>query len=124
MDKFRRDLSLQSNAAIVVVKSGDEYLKVGRHHRKMLLVTQSYVDKSITDEIAQFVIDSYEEKPVPLEPKIIVPEPSTSNSLQSSSKTPIVKPKYKYKKKTNGGLVEPNQSLEGFLNHNGNLITK
>lgn len=67
MERFREDLNnLQNNAYIVAIKSGDDYLRVSRHHRQRLLVTQSYVDKCIVDEIATFVNDSYEVKTFPL----------------------------------------------------------
>ncbi|CAL8137948.1 unnamed protein product [Orchesella dallaii] len=53
MELFRRRLACETS--LVVVGSGNENLYVSRAHREKLLVTQSFVDKNIMDEIAYFV---------------------------------------------------------------------
>ncbi|ODN03015.1 KAT8 regulatory NSL complex subunit 3 [Orchesella cincta] len=53
MELFRRRLPCETS--LVVVGSGNENLYLSRAHREKLLTTQSYVDKTIMDEIAYFV---------------------------------------------------------------------
>jgi len=88
LEEFREDLSnLQDSAYIVAIKSADEYLRVSRHHRKRLLVTQSYVDKCIVDEISLFVNDSFDAKSsVPILPPLNVTNPADYGSNEVSSK--------------------------------------
>lgn len=53
MELFRRKLTCETS--LVVVGSGNENLYVCRDHREKLYVTQTYVDKTVMDEIAYFV---------------------------------------------------------------------
>lgn len=53
MELFRKRLACETS--LVVVGSGNENLYVSRDHREKLLITQSYVDKTVMDEIAYFV---------------------------------------------------------------------
>lgn len=53
MELLRKQLVCESS--MVVVGSGDKHMRISRRHRERLLVTQSFVDKTIIDEIAYFV---------------------------------------------------------------------
>lgn len=53
MELFRRRLACETS--LVVIGSGNENLYVARDCREKLYVTQSYVDKTVMDEMAYFV---------------------------------------------------------------------
>jgi hypothetical protein len=53
MELLREQLNCESS--MVVIGSGDHNLRINRNHRQRLLVTQSFVDKSIVDEIKCFI---------------------------------------------------------------------
>ena len=53
MEIFRKDLSCLN--ALSVVCHADSLLRVTNYHQKRLLVTQSYIDKCIVEEISWFL---------------------------------------------------------------------
>ena len=53
MESFRKELDCETS--LVVIGCGDDFLRVGQIHRKRLLITQSFVDKNIVEEISYFI---------------------------------------------------------------------
>lgn len=53
MELLRKQLSCESS--MVVIGSGDKNLRISRYHRQRLLITQSWVDKCLLDEMAYFI---------------------------------------------------------------------
>jgi len=53
MELLRKQLNCETS--MVIIGCGDHNLRVSRYHREKLLVTQSYIDKCIVDEIKNFI---------------------------------------------------------------------
>lgn len=95
MELFRRRMACETS--LVVVGSGNENLYVPRDHREKLLVTQSYIDKTVMDEIAYFVNLHSKHNQI-IAPHMSMKHAQFSKSQGSSDMSSTKKPRVKRRK--------------------------